>query len=65
LFVAVGYNGTILISDFTQKENLIASLTSDSDMTLGLEVGTNELLISRDSGNLNTRIVYRQKYIGV
>ena len=65
LFVVVGAGGTILHSAFTLAENLIATLTSDSDMTLGLDVGTNELLLSRESGNLNGRIIFRQKYIGV
>ena len=65
LFVVVGASGTILISDFTTKENLISTLTSDSDMTLSLEVGKNELLLSKTEGNLNGKIIFRQKYIGV
>ena len=65
LFVAVGASGIVLKSDFTLAENLISTLTLDSDMTFGLEVGTNEILISKSSGNLNGRIIFRQKYIGV
>ena len=65
LFVIVGDNSCILKSDFTLAENLISKLSQDSDMTLGLEVGTNEMLISKSSGNLNGRIIFRKKYIGV
>ena len=65
LFVAVGGNATILKSDFTLAENLISKLTSDSNMMLNLEVGKNEILLSKSSGNLNGRIIFRQKYIGV
>jgi hypothetical protein len=54
-----------LKSDFAFAENLISTLTPDSDMTLSLEVGMNEILISKSAGNLNGRIKYRQKYIGV
>ena len=65
LFVVVGNSTTILKSDFTLAENLISTLTPDSDMTLGLQVGKNEILLSKSSGNLNGRIKFRQKYIGV
>ena len=65
LFVVVGENGTILISAFTPAENLISTLTLDSNMTLGLEVGSNELLLLKSAGNLNGKIRFRQKYIGV
>ena len=65
LFVVVGQSGIILKSDFTLAENLISKLTPDSDMTLNLEIGKNEILLSKSSGNLNGRIKFRQKYIGV
>ena len=65
MFIIVGASGTILKSDFALAENLISKLTPDSDMTLGLQVGSNEILLSKSSGNLNGRIIFRQKYIGV
>ena len=64
-FFIVGNQGMILKSTFTQEENLISSLTPDSNMTLGLEVGSNDFLLSKQSGNLSGRVTYRQKYIGV
>ena len=65
LFVIVGQSEIILKSSFTLAENLISTLTPDSDMRLNLEVGKNEILLSKFSGNLNGRIIFRQKYIGV
>ena len=65
MFLIVGVDGIILKSDFALAENLISTLTPNSDMTLSLEVGKNEILLSKTSGNLNGRIKYRQKYIGV
>ena len=54
----VGYIGLLVESD--EKENLIASLSADSDMTFNLELGNN-IIISNTLGDL----IYRQKYIGV
>ena len=65
MFIIVGDFTSILKLDFAFAENLISTLTSDSNMTLGLEVGAHEILILKSSGNLNGRISYRQKYIGV
>jgi hypothetical protein len=65
LFIIVGESGVIFNAYFSPRENLIQTLTPDSDMTLGLEIGTNELLISKLDGNLNAKLTYRQKYIGV
>ena len=65
LFIAVGYSNQILLSDFTLYENLISSLSADSDMTLSLEKGSNDILLNRTSGSLSGQIRYRQKYIGV
>ena len=64
-FIISGYYGTILMLDSAIGNNLISFLSSDSDMTLGLEIGTNVLILSKSAGTLNGRIVYRQKYIGV
>ena len=54
----VGYIG--LLVESTEKENLIANLSADSDMTFNLELGNN-IIISNALGDL----IYRQKYIGV
>ena len=53
-----GYIG--LLVESTEKENLIANLSADSDMTFNLELGNN-IIISNALGEL----IYRQKYIGV
>ena len=53
------------MSFFGLQRNLISTLTPNSDMTLGLQVGENEILLSKSSGNLSGRIKFRQKYIGV
>ena len=45
--------------------NLISSMSADSDISLNLEVGTNNLICSRSSGYGTVKIKYRQKYIGV
>ena len=65
LFIAVGYSNQILLSGFTLYKNLISSLSADSDMTLSLEKGNNDILLNRTSGSLSGQIRYRQKYIGV
>ena len=46
-------------------ENIIANLTTDSDMTMGLDVGSNEVLLGCASGDVSATISFRQKYIGV
>jgi hypothetical protein len=65
LFIAVGMSNQILLSDFTLYKNLISSLSTDSDMTLSLEKGSNDILLNRTAGSLSGQIRYRQKYIGV
>ena len=64
-FIIVGEDGTIIISSYSDTDNLISNLTSDSNMTLGLDVGDNTFLISESEGVFNCQIKYRQKYIGV
>ena len=63
MFVLCG-NG-ILKSTFNLYENLISMLSSNSDMSLSLEIGNNDFLISRSDGFLNAKVRFRQKYIGV
>jgi hypothetical protein len=47
------------------EENAIESLTENSDMNLGLNVGDNELLFTCNSSNIEVMLTFRQKYIGV
>jgi hypothetical protein len=49
----------------TNGENIIDRLTPDSDMTLSLEVGKNDFILSLTGGNATARIAYKQRYIGV
>ena len=63
--VIVGENGIVLYSQFEILESLIEKITPDSDMSMSLKIGENELLMSRSLGTLNGKIMYRQKYIGV
>ena len=62
---AVGDYYVVYISAFTETENLISNLTTDSDMTLSLQQGENELLLNRTSGDFVGKISFRQKYVGV
>jgi len=62
-FFSIG-NGVIITSNETTS-NIISALSTDSDMSLELVVGQNELLLTQDSGGLSGRVTYRQKYIGV
>ena len=45
--------------------NIINKLDSNSDMTLNLKIGINNLRISCSEGSIGAVIKYRQKYIGV
>ena len=65
LFVAVGEWGTILYSVIISDTNIINHLTEDSDMTFNLAVGENTLQVTNVSRVFNTRLTYRQKYLGV
>lgn len=54
-----------LMSENTEKENVISRLSNESDMNFKLLQGNNRLKLSRTSGNVICNISYRQKYIGV
>ena len=56
--------GTIITS-IESVENIISTLDTNSDMSLSLVVGKNDLLLTQESGGLSGRITYRQKYLGV
>lgn len=62
---AVNYLYTFIELKLQKGENIISEISSNSDMTLGLEVGENEIRISCEEGFLMGKISYRQKYIGV
>ncbi len=64
-FVITGENGYILKYEIDEITNIISSLSNDSDLTLNLGVGENELLLNCQSGTLSCSIQFRQKYIGV
>lgn len=64
-YVIVGYEFSILSLLFKEGENVISKITTDSDMNFKLKVGTNEILLSRDSGIVNARITFNEKYIGM
>lgn len=59
------YGGTSYIAKDAEgkEENCIDKLTTDSNMNLGLEQGTNKLMFENINGNIVLK--YRQKYIGV
>jgi photosystem II stability/assembly factor-like uncharacterized protein len=63
-FVFVGGSGIVYNSYIAGKENIIADLTPESDMTFNLEQGENEIIYLTD-GNTQATLSYRQKYIGV
>lgn len=63
-FVFVGNDGIVYNSYIAGKENIIADLTPESDMTFNLEQGENEIIYLTD-GNTQATLSYRQKYIGV
>lgn len=63
--VAVGNSEIILKSEVIPEVNIIDRLTSDSDMTLNLKSGENNLLLFNTPNNITGRVVYRPKYIGV
>ena len=61
--VIVGTYGQIYNTNFI-KENIISSLTSQSDMSFNLEVGENDLMFITEN-NAECTLSYRQKYLGV
>lgn len=60
-----GYFFTILSVIMEKKDNVIQNLSDDSDMNFYLQKGLNRILVTKKSGSLTCRIIYRQKYIGV
>jgi photosystem II stability/assembly factor-like uncharacterized protein len=62
--VAVGNQGIVAELEVLKTENLISSLSVDSNMTFNIETGTNTLFFEDENARVIT-LKYRQKYIGV
>ena len=62
-------NGNVFVGGYTvgkiEDINIIDAITSDSDMSLGLDTGSNTMIATMTDGTLTAKISYRQKYIGV
>lgn len=54
-----------IVSMSQNNQNIINSISEDSDMNLNLIIGKNLLKITRDSGYVNMVLTYKQKYLGV
>lgn len=54
-----------IVSMSQNNQNIIDSVSEDSDMNLNLSIGKNLLKITRDSGYANMVLTYKQKYLGV
>ena len=64
VYILMGRNRELYNSYLIQTDNLISDLTTDSDMTFNLEIGTNNLFFT-DNNNKTATLSFRQKYIGV
>lgn len=58
-----GYD--VIFIEFDKTENIINKLSSVSDMNFYLETGVNKLLITNVANNMNSKITFNEKYIGV
>ena len=66
IFVFVTFDLLVLELGYAEEgQNIISSLSSNSDLSITLQVGKNEIFIDNTSGNINAVLSYRQKYIGV
>ncbi|MBR3336581.1 MAG: hypothetical protein IKG26_06085, partial [Bacillus sp. (in: Bacteria)] len=61
----VGRPAFLSISKQGNTQNAIDKLSSNSAMTLGLEIGDNRFVLSANNGVVEGIITFRQKYIGV
>ena len=65
IFCGFGRNNVYTVGELDkQNTNIINYLQKDSDMSLQLKVGSNDVLILNNAESANT-LSYRQKYIGV
>ena len=58
-----GYD--VIFIEFDKTENIINKLSSASDMNFYLAIGVNKLLITNVANNMNSKITFNEKYIGV
>ena len=59
------YSESGLLFTMNENNNIINLLTSDSDLNMQIEIGSNNFVITADNGDVGVKISYRQKYIGV
>ena len=62
---ALGNGRKCISSSNVDGANAIADIDKNSDMNLGLEVGTNIFSFDCTEGNFAVTVKYRQKYLGV
>ena len=60
-----GYDSLLIESFYSDYENVINTLSTDSNMNLSLEVGENKLTYTANYGGGTCTLRYKQKYIGV
>ena len=58
-----GYD--VIFIKFDKSENIINKLSSVSDMNFYLATGVNKLLITNVTNNMNGKITFNEKYIGM
>ena len=63
-FILVGPNDIMILSEFIEQ-NIIDTVTTDTDMSFELKQGTNEIGFFADATGKKAIVKYRQKYIGV
>ena len=59
------YSENGLLFTMNENNNIINLLTSDSDLNMQIEIGSNNFVITAGDGYVGVKIKYRQKYIGV
>ena len=59
------YSESGLLFTMNENNNIINLLTSDSDLNMQIENGSNNFVITAGDGYVGVKIKYRQKYIGV
>lgn len=64
-FVVTGKNGQLLLIKSVYENNIINKLTTSSNMNLNLKVGNNTIYVSDTEGIVETKLKFRNKYIGV
>lgn len=55
----------LINSYFSELENIINLISTDSDMNLTLEKGNNKIIVGGQNGSVSARLTYRNRYVGV